>query len=80
MAAPVVPLTVAMAVLPQASRKAILIQTKETMLEVMTIRQMMLGTIQVQKQPQMMRNLEKVLIKRRKNRRMKTEMLLLSQS
>ena len=80
MAAPVVQLTVAMAVLPQASRKAILIQTKETMLEVMTIRQMMLGTIQVQKQPQMMRNLEKVLIKKRKNRRMKTEMLLLSQS
>ena len=75
-----VPLTVAMAVLPLASRKAILIQTKETMLEVMTIRQMMLGTIQVQKQPQMMRNLEKVLIKKRKNRRMKTEMLLLSQS
>ena len=75
-----VQLTVAMAVLPQASRKAILIQTKETMLEVMTIRQMMLGTIQVQKQPQMMRNLEKVLIKKRKNRRMKTEMLLLSQS
>jgi hypothetical protein len=80
MAAPVVPLTVAMAVLPLASRKAILIQTKETMLEVMTIRQMMLGTIQVQKQPLMMRNLEKVLIKRRKNRRMKTEMLLLNQS